>query len=129
MGTRCLTFVYDDNFYPIVNMYRQFDGYPAGHGRELAEFLSSFDAIVNGYQIGDKRKIANGIGCLAAQMIAHFKVGVGGIYLHPTTNDDLGQEYEYHVYGDSVKVVSDNRILFSGFWPEFYEWTSEKETV
>ena len=40
MGTRSLTFVYEDNK-PIVNMYRQFDGYPEGHGQELADFLLS----------------------------------------------------------------------------------------
>ena len=42
MGTRSLTFVYEGEK-PIVNMYRQFDGYPSGHGAELAEFLNSFD--------------------------------------------------------------------------------------
>ena len=44
MGTRSLTFVYDGE-QPIINMYRQFDGYPSGHGQELAEFLNSFDAM------------------------------------------------------------------------------------
>ena len=75
MGTRSLTYVYDDYNIttPIVCMYRQFDGYPSGHGAELAEFLNSFDAIVNGIRIGDTRKISNGMGCLAAQMIAFFK--------------------------------------------------------
>ena len=52
MGTRSLTFVYTDHYdgekpKPIINMYRQFDGYPSGHGLELSEFLSSFDAVVN----------------------------------------------------------------------------------
>ena len=37
MGTRSLTFVYDENNTPVLNMYRQFDGYPSGHGAELAE--------------------------------------------------------------------------------------------
>ena len=38
MGTRSLTFVYDEQE-AIINMYRQYDGYPTGHGAELAEFL------------------------------------------------------------------------------------------
>ena len=71
MGTRSLTFVYDGKE-PMINMYRQYDGYPSGHGSNLAEFLNSFDAIVNGISVGDNRKIANGMGCLAAQLIAHF---------------------------------------------------------
>jgi hypothetical protein len=94
MGTRSLTFVYDDKE-PMINMYRQFDGYPSGHGSNLAEFLNSFDAIVNGISVGDNRKIANGMGCLAAQLIAHFKIDVGGFYMYPVTAKDCGQEYEY----------------------------------
>ena len=50
MGTRSLTFVYEKYGQiqkPVVNMYRQFDGYPKGHGAELAEFLNG-GRLVNG---------------------------------------------------------------------------------
>ena len=47
MGTRSLTYVYDNDDVPVVCMYRQFDGYPTGHGSELAHFLVPFK-IVNG---------------------------------------------------------------------------------
>ena len=78
MGTRCLTFVYDGDK-AVINMYRQFDGYPSGHGQELAEFLMPFK-VINGIGSGQDvpGKFANGMGCLAAQMIAHFKNSVGG---------------------------------------------------
>ena len=39
MGTRSLTFVYDEDGRKIINMYRQYDGYPSGHGKDLAESL------------------------------------------------------------------------------------------
>ena len=51
MGTRSLTFVYEDTGdgqEPVMCMYRQYDGYPSGHGAELAEFLMPFK-LVNGY--------------------------------------------------------------------------------
>ena len=98
MGTRSLTFVYEkygDKQLPIINMYRQFDGYPSGHGAELAEFLNGF-RIVNGYS-GDPVKTANGMGCLSAQLVANFKKDIGQFYLHPTDARDCGQEYEYHI--------------------------------
>ena len=95
MGTRSLTFVYDEDGKIIVSMYRQFDGYPSGHGKELAEFLEPI-TMVNGIGATDN-KIANGSGCLAAQLVAHFKDGPGGIYLEPTTAVDCGQDYEYHI--------------------------------
>lgn len=124
MGTRSLTFVYDGKE-PMINMYRQFDGYPSGHGSELAEFLNSFDAIVNGIPVGDKRKMANGMGCLAAQMIANFKTEVGGFYIYPVSADDCGQDYEYHVYENKVVVKNPTEVIFSGDWNKFREYCVE----
>ena len=126
MGTRSLTFVYDDKE-PMINMYRQFDGYPSGHGSELAEFLNSFDAIVNGIRVGDTRRIANGMGCLAAQLIAYFKIDAGGFYMYPVTAKDCGQEYEYHVYENKVVVKNPTEVIFSGTWREFNEFCSAEE--
>ena len=96
MGTRALTFVYDGEK-PIVNLYRQYDGYPTGHGAELAQFLSEFH-ITNGISSGETRRTANGMGCLAAQVVAHFKDSVGGFYIHSVDSTECGQDYEYHVY-------------------------------
>jgi hypothetical protein len=106
MGTRSLTRVietYRDDKKnkqvktKLVNMYRQYDGYPEGHGSELADFLNG-GKVVNG--IGGDKNVFNGAGCLAAQMIAHFKDGAGGIYIEPITATKCGQEYEYEVIVD-----------------------------
>ena len=124
MGTRSLTFVYDGDV-PVINMYRQFDGYPSGHGAELAEFLDGFE-VVNG--IGKVQpKIANGMGCLAAQLIANFKKTVGGFYIHPVTETDCWQDYEYHVYEDKVVVKNPTEVIFEGAWDEFKEFCVEKK--
>jgi hypothetical protein len=111
MGTRSLTYVYEgkkeDWVLPFVCMYRQFDGYPTGHGAELAEFLNS-------------GKVANGMNCLAAQLIVNFKKDTGGIYLYPPRlKQDCWQEYEYHVWEDTVRVTDTEEILFEGNWEEF----------
>lgn len=105
MGTRSLTFVYDEDGRNIINMYRQYDGYPSGHGKDLAEFLEPI-TMVNGIGATDN-KIANGPGCLAAQLVAHFKDGPGGIYLTPTTEVDCGQDYEYHIatHGEGLTIT------------------------
>jgi hypothetical protein len=102
MGTRSLTFVYEkygEVFKPVVNMYRQYDGYPTGHGAELAEFLNG-GRIVNGLAQTKtvEEVVFNGMGCLAAQMVAHFKQTPGGFYIHPVDVTDCGQDYEYHIY-------------------------------
>lgn len=91
MGTRSLTVVQEGDT-EIVVMYRQFDGYLEGHGKDLAEFLDGIP-VVNG--IGDNRKVFNGVGCLAASLVAHFKDGAGSIYLYPAGTRDCGEEYTY----------------------------------
>ena len=107
MSTRSLTFVKDDTNRVVMNMYRQCDGYPSGFGTELYEFLKDIK-MVNGIVPGSE-KIASGAGCLAAQIVAHFKDGPGGVYLHHPLTKDYGQEYEYHITADisgiTVKVV------------------------
>jgi hypothetical protein len=139
MGTRALTFVYDGDK-PIVNLYRQYDGYPSGHGRELAEFLDGFK-VVNG--IGrETTRIANGMGCLAAQVVAHFKDSVGGFYIHSVDSTECGQDYEYHVYQKDKELrvritdrgcnlfgltMSDtNEGIFDGTATEFLEFCSKE---
>jgi hypothetical protein len=127
MGTRSLTYVYDDADDAVVCMYRQFDGYVSGHGRELIDFISQF-TIVNGLNINETRKVANGMGCLAAQLIAHFKVGAGGFYLYPPTqNQDCGQEYEYHIFQDKIIVKDPDNVMFEGTWEEFQEYVINVE--
>ena len=146
MGTRSLTFVYEqygDVQKPVVNMYRQFDGYPAGHGAELAEFLSG-GRLVNGLDGIGKGLQFNGMGCLSAQMVAHFKKESGGFYLHPTDVTDCGQDYEYHVFLKKDElyievyncgcnffgVSGDSRDLeFKGNLKEFTEFCKAEETA
>jgi hypothetical protein len=116
MGTRSLTFVYDGDV-PVINIYRQYDGYPSGHGHELAQFLDS-KTLVNGF--GKQNSFeANGMGCLAAQLIVQLKHGVGGIYIYPVSSTDCFQDYEYHVYEDKVVVKDPTAVIFEGTWEEF----------
>jgi hypothetical protein len=152
MGTRSLTFVYDSYkmnigklvHEPIINFYRQYDGYPTGHGAELAEFLTG-GKMTNGLRFGDEGKFFNGMGDLAAQLVAHFKQEAGGFYLYPVTAKDCGQDYEYHIYnidGEFKIIVMDcgyNMFglttdetyaeIFNGSLSEFVEFCKEKETA
>ena len=125
MGTRCLTYVYEGNS-PLVCLYRQFDGYPSGHGAELANFLKGIK-LGNGIADNPKMgKFANGMGCLAAQLVAHFKKSVGGFYIHLVT-DSSGVDYEYHVYANKVVVKdSDEVVVFSGSRKDFAEYCKAK---
>jgi hypothetical protein len=99
MGTRCLTKFFDEgDSKPFAVLYRQMDGYPDGHGRELATFLAARQWI-NGIGGETSATAANGIGCLAAQVVGAFKDGrIGGFYLvtdgAPSSH---GEDYVYEV--------------------------------
>jgi hypothetical protein len=84
MGTRSNTVVIETGNgaeYILLNMCRQMDGYLSGHGADLLAFMDGM-RLCNGIGLqNDTEKLANGAGCFAAQLIAHFKDGVGGFYI------------------------------------------------
>jgi hypothetical protein len=133
MGTRSLTYVFTEHNEfngktyeprPLVCMYRQYDGYPTGHGRELAEFLDGL-TMVNGLGMDETRKVANGTGCLAAQLVANFKTEAGQFYMEEARlKNDCGQEYEYYVFADKVEIYRNwtDKIIFSGTWAELKDY-------
>ena len=128
MGTRSLTYVYVEDT-PVICMYRQFDGYPSGHGVELAEFLTQIE-MGNGIS-GEPElfSFANGMGCLAAQMIVNFKKSPGGFYIYPVELDQAcWQEYEYHVYEKQVVVKNPTEVIFEGSYDEFMSFCYDKVT-
>jgi hypothetical protein len=92
MGTRSITRVKDEFGKVILTMYRQMDGYLEGHGADLVEFLSGIQ-LTNGIDIRQSDiKTANGMGCLAAQLVAHFKDGPGGFYI---VDSNRGNDEEF----------------------------------
>lgn len=104
MGTRSITRVHctDKKSPCLVKMYRQMDGYFDGMGQDLADFLDGF-TIVKGFGSSTPEKAANGMECLAAQLVKHFKDGIGGIYLTVQNTE----EYIYDIYIKDGKLKLD----------------------
>lgn len=131
MGTRSLTYFYskDTDENPFTCFYRQFDGYPSGHGADLAGILVS-GTKVNGIPVGGKpARYFNGMGCLAAQVIDDLKDGAGNIYIEPAElNMNCGEEYRYHIFPNKVIIQDYYRMnIFEGSWKEFYNFCASKE--
>lgn len=104
MGTRSLTHVKGDVWDvekeapTILTFYRQYDGYPTGHGVDLKRFLDG-RVIVNGISSDAPAKISNGMGCLAASLVGKLKGDeVGGIYVYAPDSTDCGEEWVYTIY-------------------------------
>lgn len=121
MGTRALIKVYDESNMAIACLYSQWDGYPSGLGTDLAVFLNGIK-LVNGISGSETVSVANGMGCLAAQMIVHFKKAVGSYYL-VDPKQDHGQEYVYEVHQNKVRVSNYNgEVIYLGSWSLFSDF-------
>lgn len=129
MGTRSLTRVFDEHGQAICCLYRQYDGYPSGHGKDLAEFLAPI-TVVNGLGALGARaaRVANGMGCLAAQLVAHLKKEPGNFYLYSADTSDVGEEYVYEVHPGRLvcTAVYGAEKLYDGPADAFAAW-AEKE--
>jgi hypothetical protein len=128
MGTRSSTkFISDGKSF--ANLFGMWDGDPSGHGKDLAEFISEI-------QYANSRQgpgTANGIHCLAAQVVAHFKTEPGGFYL---LDPDQDEEWNYDivegdetgwgiiVFGGSRKYAD---VKFFGTPQELLDWIASKE--
>jgi hypothetical protein len=128
MGTRSLIhFKEDGESFCVV--FRQFDGYPEGRGKELAEWLSNI-SVVNGLAFGAE-KVANGVGCLAAQWIKHEKGGPGGVYMVPITAE--WEEYTYDVDVNfntrqvTMRCFDGATKIFEGPAKDFAEFLNQQE--
>jgi hypothetical protein len=96
-----------------VQIRKHYDGYQSGLGVTLANYLQGYD-IRNGIPSKYQGPIANGIGCLAAQLISYLKQEPGDVYVQPPV--DLGlEDYVYYIW-----VKEGSRIMIS-----IFEYTEE----
>lgn len=126
MGTRSTTRIIDTAWgkeRPLLTIYRQMDGYPSEHGKDIAEFVTGL-TVVNGIS-GDPGRIANGAGCFAAQLVAHLKDGPGSIYITDVEAED--EEFDYAIRvgpekGIYIDVLNGDSKIFSGDVPAYLRW-------
>lgn len=134
MSTHGLTVFLDEDRTEIAVLYRQSDSYPSGHGQQLKNYLVGL-ILDDGLSIRETRRTANGMSCLACQVIGHFKFNqqreysIGtpptylpavGFYLYPAGTRDVGECYIYTIYPKKGKVwmkveyTFKKKILFNG---------------
>jgi hypothetical protein len=96
MGTRGTIHIKDGKK-TILSLYRQYDCYPTGLGEELKAGFGATQ-IVNGFSLAMKAPAyANTVQCLAAQIVANQKQGLGHVYI---TDARDRQEYNYFIAAD-----------------------------
>ena len=87
----------------IESIYQHYDGYPEGLGVTLASYLED-KKIVNGLG-GNNEDVFNGLGCLAASLIAELKYKPGNVYIEDPNNPHGWIDYEYYIWGYDHKDI------------------------
>ena len=88
----------------IVDIYHHYDGYPEGLGVKLASYLYDKE-ITNGLGSRDDYDCFNGLGCLAASLVAELKDGPGNVYIEDKNRPHGWLDYKYYVWGDDNKSI------------------------
>ena len=102
----------------IVDIYNHWDSYPEGLGVTLGWYLSG-KRVVNGISSKDNEDlIFNGMGCLAASLVAHLKDGPGNVYIEGR-EQHTWIDYYYYIWGDDgksiyISIFSDDECIFVG---------------
>jgi hypothetical protein len=132
MGTRSLTTIIEGDK-PLCHIYAQYDGYPTGHGADLAKLCDL--QIINGFGTNQiMGTAANGMGCLAAQVIAGLKTTIGAYYLVSSGADMTNIDYRYIISGTegSKPIIEcrsdDKKIVFKGTSDEWYAFLEKDES-
>ena len=101
-----------------TQIYHHWDGYPEGLGVTLGWYLSG-KKIVNGISSAmNEDLVHNGMGCLAAALVAHLKDGPGNVYIEPRESHGW-IDYYYYIWGDEgksiyISIFSDDECIFVG---------------
>ena len=93
-----------------TQIYKHYDGHPERLGVTLASYLKGYD-IRNGIPSEYQGPIANGMGCLSAQLVSYLKEEPGNVYLQPPADPEW-EDYVYYVW-----VKEDTKIMISIFDP------------
>ena len=111
-----------------TQVYKHWDGYPEGLGVTLANYLDGYN-VVNGLTHDSYQgPLANGIGCLSAQLVSYLKNEPGNVYLQPPQERDW-EDYEYYIwikeheeimisifnYGNECVFVGDSKRLINKY--------------
>jgi len=103
MATRA-SIIMKENGKPMMAVYKHWDGYPDGLGKDLKTIIDS-GRLTNG--LGTKSelgKVFNGAGCLFASIISILKKEPGDVYI--TSLDSVGRSGEEYVYEIDVNETN-----------------------
>lgn len=108
MGTSALINVLHEGK-TFVTIYNQWAGHPSRIGDEIKGVLGEV-RIGNGLTgLPVSGRMANGMECAAAQLVAALKEGPDGVYLYKAGTKDLGEDYAYNLF------ALDGRIMVTAY--------------
>lgn len=92
---------------PILAIYKHWDGYPNGLGKELKDIIDGgkiTDGLGSNTKLG---QVFNGAGCLFSSIISILKKQPGDVYI--TSIDNVGKSGEEYIY--EIDVINNEAKL------------------
>lgn len=102
MGTRSITHVHqmesmENGENVVCSFFRHWDGYPTGHGQDLANWLKG-KKLTNGIGADfDPNTMFNRAGTMAIKLANHIQ-DLSGAEMIPTGGDDMWEDFTYDIY-------------------------------
>lgn len=132
MDKQSLTVLLNDDGQEIAVLHKTQQGEPRRYGAALVRYLKPFK-LVRGFDSRLERgQVTNSMACLAAQIIAKFKVDVGGLYIYPAGTRNCEEDYLYTVGLQNEQIYLQcqtgrvgecpERLLYSG---PVTEWNAQ----
>lgn len=130
MGTKALTYIYDEDKLPICCLGTVLDGGVeedslGGEIKNLLKLYEDYDFTDNNKN-RNKAHYFNGMNCFAAQFICAIKKGKAYshyLYSPEDLSVDIDQEYQFSIYYNEIEVEKikgeEINTLFRGTWSEY----------
>jgi hypothetical protein len=125
MGTRSIINIQEDGKI-LLTIYRQYDGYPAGLGKDIQNALGHTERCSEGSGYGGHEKLPqafSGIGCAAAYLVSQLKDSIGNVYIMLPGTNDVGEEYTYTIYIEKnqlcMSIKGGRKTLYKGTIKDF----------
>lgn len=114
-NTSCLIVIKDKwSPYDLLTIFTAHDGQPENMGMSLYHRFKNTKLVYPAPISANLCDFANGMQCLAAQVVEYLKKEVGNCYIYPADSRNKGEQYIYTLYEkDNIPRMSVSKIYSS----------------
>ncbi len=112
----------------IITFYREYDGEPIKHGKQISEFLKDYRILRHNAFLHHYPKKAYGIYMLTGQIVKFFREEVRDFVIHSKDEFEVDYQYDIRRFKNKPHIIirKGDRMIFSGRPDQFLKLTDDK---